>query len=48
MLSPKRLLVLSAAFLLIAPVVQAQGWIEPIRPFPAGPSRKCAAPSKSR
>src|SRR2546428_1143816 len=40
MLSPKRLLVLSAAFLLIAPVVRAQGWIEPIRPFPRGAIQK--------
>ena len=40
MLSPKRLLVLSAAFLLIVPVVRAQGWIEPIRPFPRGAIQK--------
>src|SRR3989441_2354426 len=40
MLSPKRLLVLSAAFLLIAPAVRAQGWIEPIRPLPRGAIEK--------
>src|SRR2546427_141688 len=40
MLSPKRLLVLSAAFLLIAPELRAQGWIEPIRPFPRGAIQK--------
>src|SRR2546429_4649934 len=40
MLSPKRLLVLSAAFLWIVPVVGAQGWIEPIRPFPRGAIQK--------
>src|SRR5256712_5568689 len=40
MLSPKRLPVLSAAFLLIAPAVRAQGWIEPIRPLPRGAIEK--------
>jgi Ca-activated chloride channel homolog len=40
MLSPKRLLVLSAASLLIAPAVRAQGWIEPIRPLPRGAIEK--------
>src|SRR3989449_163614 len=40
MLSPERLLVLSAAFLLTAPELRAQGWIEPVRPFPRGAIQK--------